>query len=199
MSTQNQNQTQDKYDLYATDSADAKPVGVVFKIAITDLENYIIKYLTNNGITGIAHVEIQVEERSGRVAVYLFLSSRSNALVKPTSNVPKRLAHRVSSHEPYITKDSDDVIREIETYEQKRGMDYSVGAYFIRLDVFLCLAKMVCAEPAVHDLRLLEVGREGKGYVMAVSKQDKTAIDRKNDNCDNNKYSRTVSRMERYH
>lgn len=191
----NQNRQQ-KADLLAK-SVNLEPVGVMYNVRGSMIEDYVVSYLTNRGVDGIANVKVLLsgEGRSTTVAAYLFISKNSRGIISNERDIPPMLKGKVDKVNLKLSDDLKKVLVPIAGQEFKAGKA-DRGEYYVKLDIFYILGLMFSAVQGVHQLTIpTATSIPGtKDCVISLVKQERYHV-ANGGNKDN--YSRQVVYLEK--
>lgn len=173
--------------------SEKEPVGAVFNVEKNELERYIRASFNDKGLTGISGVELRFKD-NGRIVAYLFLFNNSNGIVKPRTNAPKRIQHKVGN-DMYLSQLAKDVLNDFTPPNYSSG---PIGnEYYVELDIFSCLGDYLAADPENFRIRISESAKTTDGkYIMTVIKQSVHSI-YNNHVDDDSKHAKAIDRLER--
>ena len=187
-----------KADLLAR-SVNCEPVGVMYNVTGSMVEDYVIQYLTNQGVDGIANVKVHLKNDRGltSVAVYLFISKHSKGVISNERDIPEMLRSKVDKVDLKLSDDLKRILVPLAGQEFQAGKAER-GEYYVKLNIFYILGLMFSAVQGVHQLTIPTATAipGSKDCVISLIKQER--YQRGGNNGNNDNYSRQVENLERH-
>ena len=152
-------------------SVNVDPVGVIYSITASDVEQYLYNLLQKQGIDGVQFVKCVVSgnEKRPEVTVGVFLNKHSKNIVSNSRNndIADFLKKQLDSGLYYPDEALAKILKPL-TYEVK--MQLQGNQVICLLDIFRVLGLMLVANPRVHNINIAEATRIKKDSVMIVYK-----------------------------
>ena len=146
MSYQNQKHqnTNNKVDLLEK-NVDLNPVGVIYNLTGTMVENFVEDYLTSKGVDGISNVKVLLRNEgrnTSTVAAYLFINRNSKGIVSNERQVPPMLKGKLDKVNVKLSDELKQILVPIAGHEFKAGKAER-GEYFVKLNIFFSQIKNI--------------------------------------------------------
>jgi len=163
-------------------SVDVDPIGVIYSITASDVEQYLFNLLSNQGIDGVQFVKCVVNGNQNRpeVQVGIFMNKHSKNIRSNSRNndIADFLKKQLDSGLYYPDEALSKILKPL-TQEVK--LQLQGNQVICLLDIFRVLGLMLLANPRVHNINIAEASRVKKESVMIVYKTIK-----QNNGFDNN-------------
>ncbi len=164
-------------------SVDVDPIGVIYSITATDVEQYVYNLLSNQGIDGVQFVKCVVNgnEKRPEVQLGVFMNKHSKNIRNNSRNndIADFLKKQLDSGLYYPDEALSKILKPL-THEVK--MQLQGNQVIVLLDIFRVLGLMLLANPRVHNINIAEASRVKKESVMIVYKTIKQNNGFGNDN-----------------
>lgn len=177
-----------------------EPTGVMYNVTNDVIEEFVEKYLDQNGVTGVSAVRVMVLSEGSRdpeVAIYAFVNQKSSGIESSVGSIPPLLRGKVDRVQIRLTDAFKKVLYPIVGSDEIETLKAEGGDYSIRLNIFRVLGMMFSCVPGKHRLIIADAKRlSGNSGVCTVLKS--VSYDsRPNDK--NDRYLRQINNFERRH
>lgn len=152
-------------------SVDVEPIGVIYSITATEVEQYLYKLLQNQGIDGVQFVKCIVtgNDKRPEVQVGIFMNKHSKNIRNNSRNndIADFLKKQLDSGLYYPDEALSKILKPL-TKEVK--LQLQGNQVICLLDIFRVLGLMLLANPRLHQINITEATRIKKDSVMIVYK-----------------------------
>lgn len=176
-----------------------EPVGVIYNIKGSVIEDFVLNYLEKKGISGVTEIRAVVT-REGQsrpeVALYGFIDQSSPAIISKTDKIPDILKGKLDKVDISLSPDFKKVLIPLCGNEINSGRLEGRECY-VKFDIFRVIGLMLAADYRRHriiiaDAKQISGGRE---CIISVTKQESfnTSVN------PSDKRGRQIANLERHH
>ena len=175
-------------------SVNVDPIGVIYSITSTDVENYVYNLLQSKGIDGVQFVKCVVSgnEKRPEVQVGVFMNKHSKNIRSNSRNndIADFLKKQLDSGLYYPDNDLATILKPL-THEVK--LQLQGNQVICLLDIFRVLGLMLLVNPRFHNINIAEATRVKKESVMIVYK----TVKQNNSFNDNDSAAKTLMKLSK--
>lgn len=134
-----------------------EPVGAIFNVTTSTIEEAIYKYFEKAGINGIAAVRIQPRKNgtNPEILCYAFFNKDSEDVISNVSNIPSAFRNKMGSSG---YRPSEKLVRALKgVARNNNNLGVQRDLVYAKLDIFKCLALALNCDPRVHYITINEI------------------------------------------
>lgn len=148
---------------------DIDPIGAVYNVTNTQIEEFVDSYLTNTkGIQGVQVVRLIVHHEGDiyrgvqpDISFILFLDLNSPDVVSDLNKIPHHLRKLMGPSSLQASQKLTEALAPI-TREFNMGASTRDDVAYVQLDLFKVLGLMFAARRNIHQIRVMDVKQTGK-------------------------------------
>jgi hypothetical protein len=168
--------------LFDKNVKDVEPVGLVYNITNSVVQEFVSKALAAAGVQGVADViSVLDKEKDAKFETIVMINTDSKDVISSNKNIEGFIARRMDESVYQISENLKKALRPFSNSNDIRVYVYKHRYVYVKLDILRILGLMFKVNPRTHQIAVPEFMRVGKGYVMTVLKSTRFQSTENND------------------